>query len=118
MPNPDNDQRRDYDDQISTTPQPTLPERTRFLKRPVATGIFLGVVIVVVCALVQYQSSASRNVVGRMKSSNNLKQIGIAFHNYAETHGEFPNNTFDPSGNPLLSWRVHILPFIEQDALY
>src|SRR5262245_6311265 len=118
MPHPDDDQRRDYDDQLTATPQPTAAVAPPFLKRPVALGIFLGVLIVVVCALVQHQRETARHAVGRMKSSNNLKQIGVAFQNYAETYEEFPNNTYDHEGKPLLSWRVHILPFVEQDALY
>jgi Protein of unknown function (DUF1559) len=54
----------------------------------------------------------------RMASSNNLKQIGLGVHEYAEKHSELPNNTYGPDGKPLLSWRVHILPFIGEKALY
>jgi prepilin-type processing-associated H-X9-DG protein len=50
---------------------------------------------------------------------NNLKQIGLAMHNYHATHHTFPPAySVDQAGKPLLSWRVHILPFIEQEALY
>ncbi len=50
---------------------------------------------------------------------NNLKQIGLAMHNYHDRHGCFPAAaTFDDRGRPLLSWRVTILPFMEEDALY
>src|SRR5262245_55327318 len=52
------------------------------------------------------------------KSANNLKQIGLAFHNYHDTYGHLPMNVLDKNGKPLLSWRVAILPFIEQDNLY
>jgi hypothetical protein len=51
-------------------------------------------------------------------SQNNLKQIALAFHNYHDTMGHFPNNTTDKDDKPLLSWRVLILPYIEQDELY
>jgi hypothetical protein len=45
---------------------------------------------------------------------NDLKQIGLAFHNYHETNGQLPStNLRDPNGKPLLSWRVAILPYIE-----
>ena len=57
------------------------------------------------------------------QSQNNLKQIGLAVFNYSDTYdqypnGESPNVQYDDNGKPLLSWRVHILPFIEEDALY
>jgi len=54
-----------------------------------------------------------------MQSKNNLKMIGIAMHNYHDVHGKFPPAySTDEAGKPLLSWRVHILPFVEQEPLY
>src|SRR5947209_5856729 len=54
-----------------------------------------------------------------MGSSNNLKQIVIAFHNYASANNNaLPNNLYTKDGKALLSWRVVILPYIEQEALY
>jgi len=48
-----------------------------------------------------------------------MKQIGLAFHNYHDTYGSFPPAVvYSPEGKPLYSWRVLILPFIEQDDLY
>jgi hypothetical protein len=44
---------------------------------------------------------------------NNLKQIGLAFHNYASAHMKFPNDVYK-DGKAILSWRVAILPFIEE----
>ena len=52
------------------------------------------------------------------KSSNNLKQIALAFHNYNDTYGWLPTNELSKDKKPLLSWRVQILPFIEQDHLF
>jgi len=55
----------------------------------------------------------------RSVSSNNLKQIGLALHNYHDTYGTLPPAAIvDKKGKPLLSWRVAILPYIEQDNLY
>ncbi|MCC6418196.1 MAG: sigma-70 family RNA polymerase sigma factor [Gemmataceae bacterium] len=55
----------------------------------------------------------------RVLSTNNLKQIGIALHNYHTVYGGFPEPAiYSKDGKPLLSWRVAILPFIEQKALY
>jgi hypothetical protein len=52
------------------------------------------------------------------QSQNNLKQLMLAFHNYHDTFGHFPSDICDEKGKPLLSWRVAILPYIEQEALY
>src|SRR5207249_2796575 len=55
----------------------------------------------------------------RTVSQNNLKQIGLAMHNYHDTYRHFPPQALtDKNGKPLLSWRVAVLPFIEQDNLY
>jgi hypothetical protein len=52
-------------------------------------------------------------------ATNNLKQIGIAMHNYHDVHQGFPSTSIcDRKGKPLLSWRVAILPYVEQDQLY
>ena len=63
--------------------------------------------------------TTARNNARRMQSMNNLKQLGLAMHVYHDKHGRFPPAaSYDAAGKPLLSWRVHILPFIEQKALY
>jgi Protein of unknown function (DUF1559) len=52
-------------------------------------------------------------------SANNLKQIGLAIHSYHDTYKHFPTvANFDKAGKPLLSWRVHLLPFLDQVKLY
>ena len=55
----------------------------------------------------------------RRKATNDLKQIALAMHNYLSTYDKFPASAiFDADGKPLLSWRVEILPYIEEGALY
>jgi hypothetical protein len=55
----------------------------------------------------------------RKKAFNDLSQLAIAMHNYESTLGALPGPAiYDGPGKPLLSWRVAILPFIEQDHLY
>ncbi|TWU43232.1 hypothetical protein Q31b_22700 [Novipirellula aureliae] len=52
-------------------------------------------------------------------TSNNMKQVMLAMHNHHSAFRELPAAAItDPDGNPLLSWRVKILPFIEEQALY
>lgn len=48
-----------------------------------------------------------------------LRQIVLAFHNYADKYSRFPPaDEHLTDGKPTLSWRVHLLPFMGQDALY
>ena len=55
----------------------------------------------------------------RAVSSNNLKQLALAVYNYESTYGHYPPAaTLGKKGKKLLSWRVAVLPYIEQDALY
>jgi hypothetical protein len=49
---------------------------------------------------------------------NNLKQVGLAVHNYEATYGHLPADVYSKDGKPLWSWRVLLLPFMEQDNLY
>jgi hypothetical protein len=55
------------------------------------------------------------------RAQNNLKQIALALHNYNDAYqGQLPAHAiYSKDGKkPLLSWRVAILPYVEQDALY
>lgn len=61
----------------------------------------------------------TQEAAGRLTASNNLKQIGLAMHNYHDANNAFPPAAVcDKTGKPLLSWRVLILPYIEQEALF
>jgi prepilin-type processing-associated H-X9-DG protein len=57
--------------------------------------------------------------VGESQCLNNLKLIGLGLHNYHDVHGCFPPAyVADEKGKPKHSWRVLILPYIEQQPLY
>jgi hypothetical protein len=60
-----------------------------------------------------------RSSAQRLESVNNLKQMGIAMHNYHDTYGAFPPPAiYSKEGKPLLSWRVMLLPFLENNELF
>ena len=60
-----------------------------------------------------------RAAANRAKSVNNLKEICLAMRKYEEKNGVFPPATVtDRTGKPLYSWRVLLLPYLEQEALY
>jgi prepilin-type processing-associated H-X9-DG protein len=63
--------------------------------------------------------SASSEAARRAQCSNNLKQIALAYHNVHAATNVFPAPAItDKDGKPLLSWRVAILPYVEQQELY
>jgi hypothetical protein len=60
-----------------------------------------------------------RAAAARSRTQNNLKQIALAMHNYHDAHGSMPTAaTVARKGKLLHSWRVAVLPYVEQDALY
>lgn len=84
-------------------------------------GILVGLLLPAV--------QAAREAARRMQCSNNLKQFGLAFHNYHDTMKAFPSSMYFQTpwltarGNraqraPGFSWTASILPYIEQTALY
>jgi hypothetical protein len=89
------------------------------------TGIVLGgisstvVPILILVALLVPAVQAAREAARRTQCVHNLKQIGLAMHNYNSAYGCFPPAAItDARGKPLLSWRVAILPFLENQSLY
>lgn len=55
----------------------------------------------------------------KSQSKNNLKQLLLGIHNYHDTHKKFPQSAIvGPDGKTTHSWRVAILPFLNQTALY
>jgi hypothetical protein len=74
---------------------------------------------VTAAGLIKEFMSQMKVAAARTQSTNNLKQIGLAFHNYHDQHGSLPPAAvYDKDGKALLSWRVLILPYIGQDELY
>src|SRR5205823_4192283 len=60
-----------------------------------------------------------RIAADRMISASNMRQLMIAMHNFHVDYAEMPRAAHsDKNGKPLLSWRVTILPYIEQDELF
>jgi hypothetical protein len=60
-----------------------------------------------------------RSAANRAKSHNNMRQLGLAMHNYHSTYDSFPPaNLGSQPGRPQLSWRVAVLPYVEEDFLY
>jgi prepilin-type N-terminal cleavage/methylation domain-containing protein len=71
----------------------------------------IGVLIALLLPAVQ----AAREAARRSQCSNNLKQLGLALHNYHDTYGTFPACPI--RGDTSIGYNVLILPFIEQKAM-
>ena len=85
------------------------------------TGIVLGAFgsLFMTAALLLPAVQSAREAARRAQCVNNLKQIGLAMHNFHAQKNHFPAAAIvDKAGKPLLSWRVAILPYIEQESLY
>jgi prepilin-type N-terminal cleavage/methylation domain-containing protein len=108
---------------------------TRPAKRDAFTLIELLVVIAIIAILIALLLPAvqqAREAARRTQCKNNLKQIGLAFHNYADVYGSrFPignlNTTIDATlgypkdttvPNDMWTWGATILPFLDQAPLY
>ena len=88
-----------------------LRESIPSISSPGTTGVLIALLLPAV--------QAAREAARRAQCVNNLKQIGLAMHNYASANDAFPGPAItDKQGKALLSWRVAILPYIEQQELY
>ena len=107
----------------------------KFLKRLGFTLVELLVVIAIIgilIALLLPAVQAAREAARRSQCTNNLKQLGLALHNYHDTFNVFPPYAFDRGWAGEANWEqdtpnkmiknhngmVVLLPFFEQQALY
>ncbi len=61
----------------------------------------------------------AREAARRSQCTNNLKQIGLAMHNYHDTYKCLPPAVItNDEGQPMRSWRIAVLPFLESTPLY
>lgn len=139
---PINKKEDDYPDDFTTSSGQNTPNSNKILL--IIVAILLGVLFVCgggIATVIYFFYSGDKTVVKEtqknpdlaknridnaeqerktngLKSEQNLKQIAIAFKEYESAKGDFPTNSLDSSGKPLLSWRVHLLPYLGHEELY
>lgn len=77
----------------------------------------IGILVALLLPAVQ----AAREAARRMQCTNNLKQCGLALHNFHDTHGKLPpraGTEIDRNRGERWSAFFHMLPYVEQQALY
>ncbi|WP_437202285.1 DUF1559 family PulG-like putative transporter [Planctomicrobium sp. SH664] len=110
-----------------------MPHRSRATRKVGFTLIELLVVIAIIAVLISLLLPAvqqAREAARRSQCQNNLKQIGLALHNYHDTHGIFPPgfsfnlpdftspHVTNANAKSLIGWQVMIFPYIDQAPLY
>lgn len=84
-------------------------------------GTLFSCMLMLLPALLLPAVQSAREAARQQVSLNNMKQIGLAMHNHYDIHGALPaaGSVDGDSATGLgLSWRVHLLPFLDQSALY
>jgi prepilin-type N-terminal cleavage/methylation domain-containing protein len=105
---------------------PTPPSDRKRCRARGFTLIELLVVIAIIAILIALLLPAvqqAREAARRTQCRNNLKQIGLAMHNYESTHGVLPparltRVTASGTDTKYIAWGVLILPFVDQAPLY
>ena len=97
-----------------------LPNRRRALGFTLIELLVVIAIIAVLIALLLPAVQQAREAARRTQCKNNLKQIGLALHNYHDLFNMFPPSTVTISGSllPSWGWPAFLLPSIDQAPLY
>ena len=85
-------------------------------------GIIFFVMVVIgaiLAALLIPAVSQARTAARTTQAKNNMKQIGLAYHNYHDVYGMFPPTMLETTdGEPYHGWMTYMLPYMDQTPIY
>ena len=100
-------------------PQPVVPMRKRRWYRYGLRTLLVVVLVVIPCSWLAVAIHEAREAALACGCQSHLNQLQLVLVNYKFAHGHFPPAYIaDKDGKPMHSWRVLILPFMEEGALY
>lgn len=91
----------------------TVP-RARHRFRVATLALLLTGLTVLGCDSLQQANEAKR----RSQSKNNMKMVGLGFHNFHDVNRAFPTETPTADGQPPMSWQTQLLPYIDRVPMY
>ena len=104
---------------VETTSKPEVVGNELVYKVGADSGAFQVATIGILTGMLLPAVQQVRFAARRTQSMNNLRQLALAALNYESAYQKFPQHAiYSDDGEPLLSWRVAVLPFIEQNQLY
>jgi hypothetical protein len=88
-------------------------------KETLATACVIVAIVFVLLGLTSPPDGRIRDAANRIRSANNLREIGLALQRYHDQHGRLPPAIVrDKSGKALYSWRVVLLPYLDEEPIY
>jgi len=95
---------------------PTFPKRNAHRGFTLIELLVVIAIIAILIALLLPAVQQAREAAHRTQCKNQMKQLGLALHNYHDTNNTFPIGTRAPVSAP--NWRIAVLPYLEETALY
>jgi type II secretory pathway pseudopilin PulG len=93
-------------------------DKASHLARWIGPIVTVGVVVLIIVLLLPALQQA-REAARRTQSKNNLKQIGLALHNYHDTFNQFPpGGVFNAEGTGFHGWTTMIAPYLDASPFY
>lgn len=95
-----------------------MPRFNHTIRRWIPTIVVVFCILILI-ALILPAIQQAREAARRSASKNNLKQFGLAFHNYHDTYDSLPiGGTYAIDGTPMHGWPLRIVPFMDGSPIY